>query len=116
MTGRVFGKVNAVVFRPVNIGCLKSLSNAPPRLPVWLRWANEARDSRIDAESLRHYYLILEDIISQKDPHFADTIYRIKLIRHFISHGKPLTNKEVLDSVGKYWATELSSAIHMMPN
>lgn len=75
-------------------------SRAPARLLVWLRLANDASDSSDATDAIRDYYMIWEDMHPawriQDGPTEAT---ELKLVRDFVSHGKELTNPDVLELV-----------------
>jgi hypothetical protein len=63
------------------------LQSSPDRLTTWLWLANAARAATEDAEALRNYYMILEDIHGRPD-NSRPTLQRIALARDFVSHAK----------------------------
>ena len=75
-------------------------SRAPARLLVWLRLANDASDSSDATDAIRDYYMIWEDMHpawrKQDGPTEAT---ELKLVRDFVSHGKELDNRDVLELV-----------------
>lgn len=76
----------------------KVFSDAPARLLVWLRLANDASNSSDAAYAIRNYHMIWEDLHpawEYKDGPTEAT--ELKLVRDFVSHGKKLKNKDVLD-------------------
>lgn len=62
---------------------------APPRLNAWLFLANMARDTRSDIESLRDYYMVLEDVYSGRNEPAA--VRNVRYARNFVGHREPLT-------------------------
>ena len=75
-------------------------SRAPARLLAWLRFANDASDSSDATDAIRDYYMIWEDMHPawriQDGPTEAT---ELKLVRDFVSHGKELDNRDVLELV-----------------
>lgn len=67
------------------------------RLIVCLRLANEARSAVIDADAIRNYYMIWEDMkgrpTSTTVPSAAN---ELKFVRDFVSHGEALSNSNLL--------------------
>lgn len=97
-TGEVSTTSAYCVARPINMPTEAMLSNAQPRLSAWLRLANEARHTGSDAEAVRNYYAIWEDMKgvprSARPPWQPEV--ELKYTRHFVSHGEPLTKDKHL--------------------
>jgi hypothetical protein len=66
-----------------------------PRLAVWLRLYNEARNPTSDADALRNYYIIWEDMNPGVKPTANTDWWKLKLIRHFVSHGGTFDGQEL---------------------
>jgi hypothetical protein len=92
--GAVVAGMSVTVARAVRLPSPEALRSAPSRLHVWLRLANEAARAT-SVEAVRNYYMIWEDMHAP-DPPKAGEPLRLKLIRDFVSHGKNLTNPDLL--------------------
>jgi hypothetical protein len=78
--GRVRHSVDAFLVKFVDAPAEEKLTKTDPRLVVWLRLANDARDATTDANGLRSYQLILEDMNISP--------LHLKYARNFVSHSE----------------------------
>jgi hypothetical protein len=74
------------------------LAAAGGRLPVWLHLASLANDAEAtsDANAIRNYYMILEDLRCGSKNVVAAAEERMKFARDFVSHGVALNNAKAL--------------------
>ena len=76
-------------------------SHANSRLLVWLRLWNDASDSDSATDAIRNYYMILEDMYSDRKDNMPTEVENLKLVRHLVSHGnKP--HRETREFVEKH--------------
>jgi hypothetical protein len=90
---RISGTTRLV--NPLSLPREGSMAAPPNRLRVWLRLSNEARDDKNVVSGLRDYFLILEDRYHGQT--LPIVVQQVKSARDFVSHGKPLTNADLLD-------------------
>jgi len=69
---------------------------SPLRLMVWLRFLNDARNSPSDAEAIRLYYAVWEDMKGRPNQNHPIQALHLKYIRDFVSHGERLLNEDLL--------------------
>lgn len=82
-----------------------ALQSPPSRLSAWLTFANMAAAARSSADSLRNYFLILEDIYAGAAAPVA--VIEVRHARNFVSHGSELNDDRLL----KFLAKELGGPV-----
>lgn len=85
--GQLTGKLGAAICKPAVLPEEALLVDAPLRLHVWLEFVNEARNTPSDAEAVRLYYNVLEDVCGKPNSNSDPAALRIMYTRHFVSHG-----------------------------
>jgi len=101
-TGQVKVALDALISKQVNLPDERILSSPAPRLHAWIRFANDAVAASTDAEAIRLWYALYEDMRCCPTGSNAAAA-ELKHMRDFVSHGIPLDNPELLN----FLATEV---------
>jgi len=96
-TGRLEFFVDAALCKEVILPKETILVKHPPRLMAWLRYVNDARNTRSDTEAIRLYYAAWEDMKGKPSQSHPAQATHLKHTRDFVSHGVRLTNPKALE-------------------
>lgn len=95
-TGLASASISAALARGIGMPDPVVFTQAPSRLIVWLRLANDAHAAPVDADAIRNYYMIWEDKNGiAKDSDVNLDAVNLRLVRNFVSHGFKLDDLEI---------------------
>jgi hypothetical protein len=84
ITGRATGTTGT---RPIRLPRAACSSSSPDRLADWLQMAADAQESASPAAALRHYFVILEELVATSRGQY-NGYDCIKAMRDFVSHSQ----------------------------